>query len=264
MRARPFDELAGAYDATFSEAPIGRTLRQLVWVRLERAFAPPCRILELGCGTGEDALHLARGGCDVVAIDSSVNMIEVARRKVLRDGRASRVEFHCRPMEQLETALRGGPRFDGVLSNFGAINCVADLRHLVLEVSRWLRPGARLVWIVMGRHVPWEWLWYSGRGEWAKAWRRLSADGVPWRGMRIQYPTPARLARLLQPCFRVEQIAPLGAILPPSYVGPWLEARPHLLRHLTRLEQAAHRWSVLASLADHYVVEASRLGDDSQ
>jgi len=52
--------------------------------------------------------------------------------------------------------------------------------------------------------------------------------------------------------------------LPPSYAGQWLERRPLLLKMLTRLEHRAQRWSTLASLSDHYIVEATRLPTDSR
>ena len=109
-----------------------------------------------------------------------------------------------------------------------------------------LRPGAPLVWVVMGRHVPWEWLWYLAHGQWSKAWRRLNRGGVSWRGLTILYPTPTELATVLRPHFAIRRIAPLGVALPPSYAGQWLERRPRLLRMLTRLEHLAQGSSALA------------------
>jgi SAM-dependent methyltransferase len=254
LQARAFDELAADYDATFSDSALGRTLRALVWSRLEQVFRAPQRVLELGCGTGVDALALARRGVEVVAIDASPGMIQVARQKAA----AGRVVFHCLPMERVGATFPG-QLFDGVLSNFGAINCVADLGALVNDVALCLRPGARLVWVVMGRHVPWEWAWFLLQGQWSKAWRRLTPGGVGWRGLNIRYPTPGELKRLLRPHFRIERIAPLGVALPPSYAGEWLARRPRLSKLLTALELRAQGWSALAGFADHYVVEATRL-----
>jgi SAM-dependent methyltransferase len=258
--------MAPGYDEAFTESKIGRALRALVWSRLEHVFSAPGRVLELGCGTGEDALSLVRRGVDVVAVDASSGMIKVARQKaqdrgLLADGfgaGAARAEFHCLPMESVGSAFEG-QAFDGVLSNFGAVNCVPDLQGLVADVAARLRPGATLVWVVMGRHVPWEWLWYLLQGNWTKAWRRLRRGGVSWRGLRIFYPTPAELTALLRPHFAIRRIAPLGVALPPSYAGAWLERRPRLLQTLTRLEHRAQRWSSLARFADHYIVEATRL-----
>ncbi len=261
-----FDELAPGYDAAFTESAIGKTLRALVRSRLEQVFEAPKRVLELGCGTGEDALCLARRGVEVVAVDASPQMIQVARQKARANnpslrghGEAARVEFHCLPMEHLAPTL-DGQAFDGVLSNFGAVNCVSNLPALVADVAGRLRPGAPLVWVVMGRYVPWEWLWYLLQGNWTKAWRRLNRGGVSWRGLNISYPSPAELTALLRPHFAIQRVAPLGVALPPTYAGTWLERRPRLLKALTRLEYMAQRWSALACVSDHYIVEARRLG----
>lgn len=258
MHARAFDELASEYDAAFTESAIGKALRSIVWARFEQAFSAPSRVLELGCGTGEDALCLARRGLEVVAVDASSRMIQVARQKARE---TEGLEFHCLAMERLGPTLDGRV-FDGVLSNFGAINCVADLPALVADVAARLRPGAPLVWVLMGRHVPWEWLWYLAHGQWKKAWRRLSRGGVSWRGLKILYPTPTELAAVLQPHFAIRRIAPLGVALPPSYAGQWLERRPRLLKLLTRLEHLAQPSSALACVSDHYIVEAIRLPSD--
>ncbi|HEY2679204.1 MAG TPA: class I SAM-dependent methyltransferase [Steroidobacteraceae bacterium] len=250
--------MAGSYDATFTDSKVGRVLREIVWLRLEQVFRPSQRILELGCGTGEDAVRLAGSGVRVVATDPSSNMIQMAHRKTLMANCQERIEFRCLAMEDIGSFAEGEV-FDGVLSNFGAVNCVADLQRLVADVADRLAPGAALLWVVMGRHAPWEWFWYLTRGQWHKAWRRLRPGGIEWRGMTISYPTPARMRSLLLPFFKVTRVAPLGVALPPSYAAAWLDRSPLAATVLTRLERWAQRWSMLASWSDHFIVEAVRL-----
>jgi ubiquinone/menaquinone biosynthesis C-methylase UbiE len=79
MPAAVFDTLAPGYDACFTESVLGRTLRRTVWSWLDGVFAPGDRVLELNCGTGEDALHLATRGVQLVATDASAPMLDVAR-----------------------------------------------------------------------------------------------------------------------------------------------------------------------------------------
>jgi SAM-dependent methyltransferase len=258
LRDRAFDDMAGTYDATFTDTQVGRALREIVWSRLEEVFRPSRRILELGCGTGEDAVRLASHGVRVVATDPSSQMIQVARRKALIGNCQERIEFRCLAMEDIGS-FAADDVFDGVLSNFGAVNCVQDQRALVADVAERLAPGAPLLWVVMGRHAPWEWLWYLMRGQWRKAWRRLRPGGIEWRGLTISYPTPAQMRSLLLPHFAITRLAPLGVALPPSYASAWLDRSPFAARVLTRLERWAQRSSMLASWSDHFIVEAVRL-----
>lgn len=257
MGPSAFDELAKDYDAAFTDSPVGRSLRDVVWARIDHTFRDCRRVLELGCGTGEDAVRLARAGVHVVATDASGQMVEIAREKARTACCAERIEFHCVPMENLASVI-GGQAFDGVLSNFGAVNCAADLPQLVADISQRVVVNGKLLWVILGRYVPWEWMWYGLRGTWGKAWRRLTPGGVLWRGIRVSYPAPREVIRLLRPAFEIDRLAPLGFALPPSYAAGWIECSPRAFALLRRMEMYGQRFSALANVSDHYIVEATR------
>jgi ubiquinone/menaquinone biosynthesis C-methylase UbiE len=67
--AHAFDAIAADYDRRYTNNPTMRLMRRRVWKTLHARIAEGCRILELGCGTGEDAVFLAKSGCEVVATD---------------------------------------------------------------------------------------------------------------------------------------------------------------------------------------------------
>lgn len=253
-----FDPLARQYDSGFTDTGVGRALREIVWSAAADSFRSSQRVLELGCGTGEDAVHLARMGIKVTATDASAEMIRVAQEKARRLTGIEPIELHRVPMEGIASSLRDRS-FDGVFSNFGAINCVSDLPALASSLAGLLTPGAPLVWVIMGRRVPWEWLWYLMRGDTRKAFRRFQKQGVEWRGLKIFYPTPSQVTEAIRPYFKVRRVAPLGCVLPPSYAAAWLNRSPRMLAALTRLEQSAQRSTALAGWADHYILEANRL-----
>jgi SAM-dependent methyltransferase/putative flippase GtrA len=252
-----FDDLAAGYDATFTNTVIGRALREIVWQHIDQSFAGCRRVLELGCGTGEDAVRLARAGAQVLATDASERMIQAARQKALLAGCSHRINFQHVAMEDLETVL-SGETFDAVLSNFGAVNCARDLPGLTRDVASRLAPGGKLLWVVLGRTVPWEWAWYLARGKWSKAWRRLTPGGVIWRGLTVTYPAPRAMKWLLEPCFTTDRVSPLGLVLPPSYAARWLERSPRAFALLRALEEVAQHFPPLACMSDHYIIEATR------
>ncbi len=257
-QSAPFDELAHDYDASFTATRLGRWLRSTVWQHADGSFGSNARILEIGCGTGEDALHFASLGHNVVATDPSTAMLDVARRKAERLGYADRIEFRRIAIEQLAAEL-DGERFDGAFSNFGAMNCAAELQEAMSRIARLLQPRGSLVLVVMGPWVPWEMGWFLARRDWRRAFRRLGRDGANWRGMTISYPSPAELTRTIKPDFIVESCHGLGIVLPPTYASGWLEKRPGAFSALTRIESLLGKWTPLAAFADHYIIKARRL-----
>jgi hypothetical protein len=151
-----------------------------------------------------------------------------------------------------------GMCFDGIFSNFGAINCVRDLASLAADLANLLPANGPVVWVIMGRRVPWEWAWYLLRADRGRAFRRYRPDGVDWRELRVRYPTPAEVTALLAPRYSVSRVSPLGVALPPSYAAGWLNRSPRVLSVMTRLEAFAQRSRGLASWSDHYILEARR------
>ncbi len=250
-----FDRLAGDYDRLFDENPIGSLMRKAVRRRLEVRFNPGHHLLELNCGTGEDAIFLAQRGIRVLATDLSPAMIEICRDKAARRGVSRMVEF--RPLGLEELGRLAGSSFDGVLSNFGGLNCVQDLAATGRSLARLLRPRALALFCVMGPWVPWEWYWFLDRRESGKAFRRLQKGGVQWRGRRIQYPS-IRQFRKAFPDFGLLRAGALGALVPPPYAQSWALKHPRALRVLHGLERALERVPPLPWLADHYVLEMRR------
>jgi ubiquinone/menaquinone biosynthesis C-methylase UbiE len=152
-----FDALAADYDTQFTHSRIGTLMRQAVWRRLDCRFRPGQRVLELNCGTGEDAVHLGQHGVRVLATDLSREMVQMTRQKVARAGLTATVQVQQLALEHLHAL--DTPPFDGALSNFGGLNCVADLAGVGRALAARLHPGAVVLLCVMGPIVPWEWGW---------------------------------------------------------------------------------------------------------
>jgi SAM-dependent methyltransferase len=240
-------------------------MRRAVWARCAARFASGSSILEMNCGTGEDALWLARQGLTVLSTDTAPEMLRIARGKVAAAAgggaaagaaAAGKIRFRQLAWEQLET-LEEGP-FDGMLSNFGGLNCVEDLRAAARALAGKLRPGAAAVLCIMGPYVPWEWLWFLSQGRPDRAFRRLHRQGATWGGLRIRYPSIRQTSRAFAPEFQVVRSSALGALLPPPYTGKILSRAPRLMRGLNRLERSIESMWPLPALADHYVLELLR------
>ncbi|ETX03826.1 class I SAM-dependent methyltransferase [Candidatus Entotheonella palauensis] len=252
-----FDDLAADYDSQFTHSKIGTLMRQAVWRRLDSRFRPGQRVLELNCGTGEDAIHLGQQGVQVLATDLSREMVELTRRKVEQTRLAATVRVQQLALERLHE-LETAP-FDGALSNFGGLNCVADLSGVGRALAARLRPGALAFLCVMGPWVPWEWGWFLCHGTPGKAFRRLRPGGVVWQDLMIYYPSIRTLRRAFSPAFRLCRASAIGALLPPPYAESRMVKYPRLLTFLNRWERRLETLPPLPWLADHYLLELERL-----
>lgn len=257
----PFDLVAEAYDATFSDSWIGRAQRDAVMREVSGAFLPGQRILEINCGTGIDALYMAKLGIDVLACDSSPRMIEIARRRAARLGLEGRVDFRVLATEQLETLVvgEGLARFDGVLSNFAGLNCVQNLQAAAFQLARLLRPGARALLCIFGNFCMWEVVWYVLHGNLSKALRRFRrggstaeiASGVT---VGIHYPSVAAMERAFRPHFRLKEWKGVGVAVPPSYLEPWAKRFPKLCRMLAIADRFLAGCPGIRATADHWLL----------
>ena len=251
-----FDEVAEDYDSQFTFSLLGSLMREAVWRKVRARLQAGQYFLELNCGTGEDAVWLANQRVRVLATDASMKMVEMALRKVAAARLTHSVEVRQLSLEHL--ADLPGSGFDGVLSNFGGMNCMGDYRAVGRELAARLRPGACAFFCVMGPVCLWEWIWFLAQGKPRKAFRRLAPGGAEWSGMRIYYPSIREFVRAFQPGFRLVQATAIGALLPPPYTEEWARTKPRFIGFLNRWERKLENVTPLPSLADHYLLELTR------
>ena len=116
------------------------------------ARTPPGRALDLGCGTGTNAVTLTRHGWRVTGVDFVPEAILAARAKAARSG--LEIDFHVASVTDLSSL--DGP-FDYVLD----IGCLHSLKaedrtRYAVNLSRWLRP--------QGCYMLYAWLPRAGGG----------------------------------------------------------------------------------------------------
>ena len=100
------------------------------------------RVLELGCGSGDLALLLARDGAMLTAVDVSPAMVALARARVARFAPAARADFLTAAAE--DTGLPAGS-FDVVVGKW--ILHHVDTARVGAEIGRVLRPHGR-AWFI--------------------------------------------------------------------------------------------------------------------
>jgi SAM-dependent methyltransferase len=135
-------DYASAYDAMYADKDYEREC-DLVEEAFRRYAEGPVRsVLDLGAGTGNHALPLARRGYEVVGVDLSGEMVEIARRKAADAGLG--VEFSPGDLRD----VRLGRSFDAVLLMFAVLGyqrTIGDVRAALENARAHLRPGGALV-----------------------------------------------------------------------------------------------------------------------
>jgi len=262
-RTAPFDAVARAYDASFTNSLIGRAQRESVWREMDRRFRLGQRVLEINCGTGVDALHLAARGIQVVACDASAEMIAVARQRRDASHYRDHVDLRLLAIEQIGQLENQGV-YDGVLSNFAGLNCVPDLQCVARDLARLVKPGGRAILCLFGRYCVWEIFWYLLQGDVRKALRRLRGNGVvanlaPGHRVLVRYPSVGSIQRDFAPHFRLVSWKGAGIAVPPSYLEPWAARFPRLFKFAARVDPGLGRCPGLRALADHTVVIFERV-----
>lgn len=137
-----FDTIADRYDLITAVLSYGQDRRWKRRLADMAGVAPGARALDLACGTGDIAFELARHGADVVGLDLTPRMIELARAKRARaSGLARAPRFLVGDMMALPFPDQS---FDVVTTGYGVRN-VPVVETALAEMRRVLKPGGRLL-----------------------------------------------------------------------------------------------------------------------
>jgi SAM-dependent methyltransferase len=252
-----FDSVAADYDGPRGNNASIQELRSEMWRWLDTTFVPGSRLLDLGCGTGLDAVRMAGGGHHVTATDWSPAMIVRTAERARENGLDGRVQALALGAHELRN-LPGERHFDGAYSNLGPLNCVPDPAEMSAQLSRLLRPGGALAFSVIGRICPWEMAHYARRGRWARVKIRYArgtvAVGMNKHTIWTRYYTPRAFYRAFAAHFTLEHYRGLCLFAPPPYLDEWRERHADTYRRLWALDRRLAGWPLLRSMGDHFLI----------
>lgn len=268
--ARAFTRYAPLYDAEQKVNSLARWTRARNLQVLARAFRPGDRVLEIGCGTGEEALFLASRGVSVLATDAAEGMIDIVRGKLLAAGgsdEAGGVTTRVVAARDIGSLVGeyGRASFSGAYSSFGPLNCEPDLRPVVGALAELVRPRGKVVISLLNRFCAWETAWHLARLKPGAAFRRWGGYAeatvrASWGDERVPvyYWTPGEVERLFRPAFTPVRRMALTWALPPPYLERLVKYTPSIFRLLERIERrSASKWP-LNSIGDHVLLETVR------
>src|SRR2546427_6114118 len=224
---RGFDDLAPTYDKDIAANEVTIRMRKIFRKALLEAFHPGRRVIEIGCGTGIDALWLAEQGIDVVATDISQRIVDRVTEKARAMALGSKLI--CRKLAAKDIGLLGKEfgfeSFDGAYSHAGALNMEPELARVPGQLGPLLRESSPFVCSVINRTSLFEIVFYLSVLRPRKAFRRLG-DPVPIPISRSgplqryvvpsRFYTPRETRRLFEEHFVLKKLQAMELFLPPA------------------------------------------------
>ncbi len=246
------------YDGPRGNNALIQDMRSEMWRMLDATFAPGSRLMDLGCGTGLDAVRMARAGHHVTATDWSQGMVDRTRRRAEHEQLAKSVQAHR------ASELMNFPASRATLNSMVPIP--TSVRSTVSQTSaetaeqcaRLLKPRGALVFSVIGRICPWEIGYYALRRNWRRLSVRFAPAMVPVgmnkRVVWTRYYTPREFYGAFERQFILEHWRGLCVFAPPPYMTQVRERHVRLYQRLWRLDRRAAGWPVLRNMGDHFVM----------
>jgi len=213
-----YDAIAAGYD---EQVRGDDWMRRVLHTHYLRVFRAGDRVLDVGCGTGIDAIALARRGVRIVGVDGSAGMIGRLAQKVAAEGLDAYVA--ARVLDIRDLSSLDDTRFDGLISAFASLSSLPDLAGFATDAARLVRPGGRLVLHLLNRFSSWEWLGYLVHHNWSAAGQvgRSQARTFVIGGQRVPhsvYFADDAYRRFFSDAFTRRAAYGLGALRPPHTV----------------------------------------------
>ena len=255
--ASDFDHIANNYDQEFTSSPIGKGQRDLVFKSLANCIEVDKRtkILEINCGTGEDALHFGNLGADVIASDISEKMVSVADKKTAHLPNVSCISLDINNLSGFEPQKK----FDLIFSNFGGLNCLSEneLRIFFKSASQKLTDEGLLALVIMPNFCLWETFYFATKLQFSNAFRRRSKSGVmaniDGEEIRTYYYSPSQIIEFANE-FTMLKTAPIGFYTPPSYLNNFFQKKPKTIKKLINRDKKGLNKAFLSSFSDHFLI----------
>ncbi len=258
-----FDNVANDYDHHITGNRINRLLRDRSLLELRSTFHGAHRLLEIGCGSGMETLHLLREGHEMVCVDISSQMLRVVEEKARVEGLSERLSTRKLALADLEKVLPdlGEGALDGAYSTYGALNCEPDLSRLPGTLHQLLRPRGHFVAGVYNRWCLFESFGYLLTLQGARAFGRRNRP-VPVGTSRfcvdVYAHTPMDFLRLFSGTFRPLRLEGIPVILPPSDLVVYAEKLSRNFDVLSRWDaRLGPRWP-WKYLGDHFLLTLER------
>jgi len=158
-----YDEIADSYDEILNRENSNKLVRQQVKEKFTSLLQPEQCVLDFGGGTGLDLEWLTANNYNIIFCEPSVIMREKA------------IQYNNTKLHNNTILFLGGDKTDfstwnmsppfsqqveGILCNFGVINCIPDIEFLFKNLALVTKPGGHFVALFLDRSLKKMWKWH--------------------------------------------------------------------------------------------------------
>jgi len=235
-----FDSASEEYDFTISHNFINTWIRKRSIRELLQLVKSRDVLLEIGCGTGAEAIQISRNVSQIIATDISQGMLNLLRQKIMAKKLENILPVQARAANISSVAsLVDGGKVRIAYSFNGALNLEPDIDRFPLELCRILESAGYFVCSVRNIFCLSETMAHAAVLQIDKiAPRKKQPTMVSVGGIDIPafYYSTSLMSRLFKPYFRLRKMVGLPAFLPPAYLNDYcIRFRP-VTSVLERLE----------------------------
>lgn len=253
--ADAFDSASEEYDFTIGRNYINTWIRKRSIKELLGCTRREDTLLEVGCGTGAEAVEISSSVSKIIATDISERMIDILRKKIQArklSGRIVPLRVKAADISKVSELVEDG-KVDAAYSFNGALNCEPYLTKFVEELSSILVPGGFFVCSVRNSLSLGEALSHAAVFQFGKmAPRKKQPVMVSVGGMDIPafYYPPMAFSEYFAKKFNLKKLIGLPAFLPPAYLSNYCVKFKGLTSVLEKFEWALGQYSPFNRLGD--------------
>ena len=255
-----FNKIAPAFDETDRANPILLWMRGIVHKIYLKDIKQGETVLELNCGTGIDAMFLARRGIKVYATDISDEMIHLLTLKASHEIEKGSIIAEVCAFSDIGKIKGSG--FDAVVSNFGGLNCINEFNQLSNDLYDKLKPDGKFIAVVMNKLCPWEILYFILKLDFRKAFRRFKKEGIDGavddQTVKTFYFFPKEFGKKFCDHFRIEKIYTHALYTPPPYLlGIYKRIKP-IVKVWMKIDEVVKGIYPFNRVGDHFIIVMKR------
>ena len=147
----------------------------MVEIIKNKIVTPPCKVLDIGCGTGNYSIYLAQKRFEVTGIDFSENALKIARKRAKKTG--LKIKFIKADVTKLKDTLTA--KFDFIL-DYSILHHIPDYktRSYARQFSKLLNQKGKLLLVCYSEKDELAQGGYSAKGKYGNTMYYRSVEEI--------------------------------------------------------------------------------------